>query len=102
MTWDTSRRRDQLPPDWAQLRKQVFARANHRCEHADSTGQRCQSRATDCDHIQRGNDHTLDNLQGLCRTHHAEKTARESREAQTARYTTAKKRDPEPHPGILT
>lgn len=102
MTWDTSRRRSQLPPDWAQLRKQVFARADHRCEHVESSGQRCTAAATDCDHIKRGNNHALENLQGLCRTHHAQKTQQESRQAWNKRYIEARKRSPEEHPGALT
>ena len=101
MGWTTSRRRDELPSNWQQLRRQTFTRCGGICEHREPDGQRCTNRATDCDHIKRGNDHSLDNLQGLCSEHHKAKTQREAKQSQRARYIEARKRPQEDHPGIL-
>ena len=101
MGWETSQRRDDLPPNWATLRKQTFTRCNGICEHINEHGQRCTARATDCDHITRGNNHSLNNLQGLCSEHHKAKTQREAKQAQRARYIEARKRPQEDHPGLI-
>jgi 5-methylcytosine-specific restriction protein A len=45
-------------------------------------GVRCVEPGTDCDHIERGDDHSLSNLQWLCSWHHDKKTAREALEAR--------------------
>lgn len=100
MAWDTSRRRDQLPPNWQDLRRQTRTRADGICEHTDN-GVRCTSLGTDCHHTGRNDDHRLEALQWLCRPHHDIETRRQSREAWNRRYIEAKKRDPEAHPGLL-
>jgi hypothetical protein len=51
--WASSNRRDRLPGNWPALRKHVFERAGYLCEAVDD-GVRCTARATDCDHIARG------------------------------------------------
>ena len=100
--WHTSRRRDSLPPDWKQRRAKARTRAGGICEHRDKHGTRCTRQGRDCDHIRDRNNHDLSNLQWLCTDHHKQKTQREARAAQHAKYTAAKKRTPEAHPGIRT
>lgn len=96
VTWQQqSRRRSQLPPNWTALRATVRARAGARCEHVNPNGQRCTTTGNQCDHITRGNNHNLDNLQWLCHAHHAAKTALEGATAKPNRHRPA-----EPHPGI--
>lgn len=97
--WASSDRRSRLPADWARRRVAVLARAGHRCEAVDSLGARCDEHATDCDHVERGDDHRAVNLQALCRWHHNQKTAREAAEARRTRPT--RRREPESHPGLL-
>jgi hypothetical protein len=46
------------------------------------TGELCGAHATDCDHIVPGNDHSLANLQALCKYHHQRKSSGEGRAAQ--------------------
>jgi hypothetical protein len=55
-------------------------------------GSRCQAEGTDCDHIERGDNHDPSNLQWLCKAHHKIKTAAEANAAREPR-TTSK------HPG---
>ena len=95
MAWQTGRR-DQLPPDWRRRRLLVKARAHGRCEWIDR-GTRCMTEGSDCDHRIRGNDHSLANLQWLCRPHHDLKTRREARDSRVARAH----RPVEPPPGLI-
>ncbi|MEU9400643.1 HNH endonuclease signature motif containing protein [Streptomyces sp. NPDC048242] len=83
MAWATSNRRKRLPANWEKLRQRVIRRAGGRCQAALlDTGQRCDYPGTDVDHIVRGDDHALTNLQLLCRWHHKEKTQAESAAAR--------------------
>jgi len=77
--WQGSTRRRRLPPGWRKLRLVVIDRADGRCQHVDHYGNRCHQPGTDVDHIVPGDDHSLENLQLLCRRHHLAKTGRESR-----------------------
>lgn len=101
MGWDSSRRRDQLPPNWQQLRRAAKTRAHGYCEHVNDDGTRCTNPGTDLHHAGDRNDHRLEALQWLCREHHDVQTRRQSREAWNKRYIEAKKRSPETHPGLL-
>jgi len=56
--------------------------------------------ATDADHIIPGDDHSLSNLQGLCRQHHLIKTGREVQAAQ-AKIRKLRRLPEEPQPGII-
>lgn len=94
--WQGSTRKQRLPADWTARRMAVLARCNRRCEQIKSTGWRCTNVATDVDHIVAGDNHELDNLQGLCRWHHNAKT---TREALAARQKPPAKRKAEDHPG---
>lgn len=94
--WRGSDRKARLPYDWETRRRLVLERCGGQCEHRNEMGWRCAGRATDVDHIRRGDDHSLANLQGLCRSHHKAKTAQEGVAAQPRA-----KRPPSPHPGLL-
>lgn len=87
------------------MRPAVLRRDGHRCRWTDQHGTRCawadQTGATlAVDHIVRGDDHSMGNLQTLCgrgseHDHHGTKT---SAEAAAARPT--RRRPPKPHPGL--
>lgn len=102
MPWATSNRRATLPKDWSTIRRRIKARADGICEWRDTHGNRCTSQGTDCHHTGRSNDHSDENLMWICRTHHDMVTKQQAKAAQHARYVTAKKRQPEQHPGIRT
>ena len=99
MPWDTSNRRERLPADWQRRRTRILRRDGYRCQAHDSVGNLCGEYANQVDHIQRGDNHSEENLQSLCRWHHARKSSAEGRAAQRARLR--RNRDPEPHPGML-
>src|SRR5690606_39444957 len=70
--WSTSNRGERLPRNWRRIRAIVLERAGYRCEWIRiDTGERCTEVATDVDHILAGDNHSLNNLQALCRYHHA-------------------------------
>lgn len=99
MAWDSSERARELPPDWSRRRLRVLRRAEWTCEATRSdTGRRCWSPATDVDHIIRGRDHHLENLQALCGWHHLLKTAVEAATgrviARRSRYPHLRHRQP--------
>jgi len=96
MAWEGSTRKERLPDNWPQLRAIVLQRCGGRCEILMRSGKRCHDKATDVDHIIHGDDHSLDNLQGICRWHHNRKSSAEGNAART--YTTSA-RPPERHPG---
>lgn len=95
MPWSSSNRASRLPSDWPKRRAQTKKRAGGQCEAIDN-GTRCPAPGTDCDHIQRGDNHELRNLQWLCRPHHKRKTQAEALEARPSRF-----RPPEQHPGLI-
>lgn len=88
--WTNSTRKHQLPPDWQQRRQHVLETAQGHCQCQGCprcTGTPCTTPATDVDHIARGNDHSLTNLQALCTHCHRTKTAAEAAQARrTRRY----------------
>ncbi len=98
MPWEGSDRKARLPPDWEQRRRGALARCGGRCEFRFPNGGRCSRPATDVDHIIPGDDHSPENLQGLCGDHHARKSSREGNAARAA-VVASKKRPPERHPG---
>jgi 5-methylcytosine-specific restriction protein A len=96
MPWDrASRRRSELPPDWAIIRRDVLERDGHRCRIA---GPRCTTRATECDHIGERHDHTRANLRAACRSCHSERTTAQGN-AAAAQARAAAQRPTERHPG---
>lgn len=94
--WAGSTRASRLPGDWETRRRRVRARAGGQCEHVGRSG-RCPRPGAECDHIARGDDHSLDNLQWLCREHHAAKTQVEARQARQAQ---SPRRPARRHPGL--
>jgi 5-methylcytosine-specific restriction protein A len=89
VSWERSDRRSRLPADWAARREAVRARAGGLCELCNAPGNQC-------DHVERGDDHSLENLQWLCRRCH---TAKTQREANAARVS--ERRPPGRHPGLV-
>lgn len=100
--WQNSDRRARLPKNWHRLREQVRARAGGQCEQI-TNGQRCNAIGNECDHVQRGDNHSLSNLQWLCRPHHAAKSSAEGGSAPRRPTAIARARAArtEPHPGML-
>jgi 5-methylcytosine-specific restriction endonuclease McrA len=98
MAWEASNRKAELPADWQALRMRVLRRDGYRCQARDSRGILCGYPANQCDHIVPGNDHRVENLQALCRWHHARKSSAEGNAARRPRARQA--REPEPHPAF--
>lgn len=98
--WKGSTRKQSLPADWTQRRARTFARDGYRCTaiRAD-TGERCNERATDCDHVDQSRrwDHSDANLTSLCSHHHDQKSSGEGGRANASRYRAKKPQ----HPGLL-
>lgn len=102
MPWETSDRRDRLPPDWGQRVQRVKDRDGHRCTKILKSGKRCpRGRSTghqvEIDHKIPNDDHRLSNLRCLCVEHHKQKTAKE---AKNARFLPPTQKRREPHPGL--
>lgn len=94
------RRSTPLPVDWAARREAVIAR-DRCCRWILENGRRCHvSINLECDHIGSNTDHSLENLQALCRYHHSIKTAKQGWRA-AVKNRPQRKRPPEKHPGIL-
>ncbi|MCW2898500.1 MAG: hypothetical protein JWO67_765 [Streptosporangiaceae bacterium] len=94
MPWSTSSRRQELPRDWAQIRRRVLRRDHYQCQQPG-----CNDQATDVDHVSDPDDHDDANLQSLCADHHRAKTLNEAQAAMAA--TRARARHPrEQHPGL--
>lgn len=98
MPWDTSDRRSRLPSDWQSLRIRVLRRDAYKCQAKDSLGVMCAAPANQCDHIEAGDNHDMDNLQALCQWHHARKSSGEGAAARRPRRRRAA--EPEPHPAF--
>lgn len=77
----------------------VLRRDGYRCQARDSLGVLCGEPANQVDHIEHGDDHSLDNLQALCRWHHARKSSAEGAAARRPRAS--RSRAPEAHPGMV-
>ncbi len=95
--WHTSDRKARLPSDWTARRIRVLRRDGYSCQAKDSTGHRCGHPANQVDHIVLGDDY--DNLQALCRWHHARKSSSEGGTAAAARRP-RNAATPEAHPAF--
>ena len=63
-----------MPPDWKRIRTAVLEQEGYRCTEITGTGG-CPVVATDVDHIEDPQDHSLDNLGSKCGPHHDKKSA---------------------------
>lgn len=99
MAWESSDRRSRLPANWADLVRQVKLRDKGRCTWKLPSGARCPRPGTDVDHRKNNDDHSLSNLQLLCRAHHDKKTQREAWVGKQRKKP--KKRREEESPGKL-
>jgi 5-methylcytosine-specific restriction protein A len=95
--WQGSTRLVRLPKDWQRRRQAVIRRDGGRCRRCGAPG------ARDVDHIRPGDDHSLTNLQLLCRRCHGTKSAHEGTTAAAAARARhpSHRRPPEPHPGTI-
>lgn len=102
-SWAGSDRKERLPADWLAITKVVLRRDDFRCQARNVYGEQCKERATDVDHIKRGDDHRLVNLQALCGWHHDKKTGREAGiEVNKKRKEIRNRmRRTEQHPGLI-
>ena len=96
MAWSTSNRRKELPKNWEAIRRRVFRRDRGLCQIGDPG---CRGIASEVDHIDRGTDHSLPNLQAVCTPCHARKTRAEAAAARAAKPN--EKRTAEDHPGLV-
>lgn len=99
MAWNTSDRRERLPKDWfTRIRPHILKR-DPQCK---LRYRMCQGVSTQVDHIQHGDNHSYENLQGVCSSCHATKSAREGRQAQlTRRQRRIRPLEEHPHDGII-
>jgi 5-methylcytosine-specific restriction protein A len=93
MAWRTT----PLPPNWqSDIRPRILTR-DPRCQLRTH----CWSApSTEVDHIGDPNDHTDNNLRGVCTTCHGHRTGQQGNAAMQAKRPTAR-RTPPRHPGIL-
>ena len=92
MAWATSNRAVRLPSNWRTLRARVLRR-HPECQ-LGYVG--CTHTSTQVDHIIHGDDHSSENLQGVCGYCHAVKSSAEGHAAKPSR-----RRDTEQHPGVI-
>lgn len=77
MSYNYGKRAKELPANWASLRARILRRDGFTCRWVEDDI-RCHNRANEVDHIIRGDDHSPENLQSLCKLHHAMKTSKEA------------------------
>lgn len=107
MAWQgNSDRRAGLPGNWTAIRRRVLAR-DRWCQWGSLDTDRapygrCPNRSSDADHKGRSDDHSDENLRGLCRGHHASRSSSQGGSASgAARRSRAslRARPAEAHPG---
>lgn len=94
MPWSSSDRRSRLPSNWFSSARPHILRRDPMCK---LQYQGCLGVSTEVDHVKRGDDHSPQNLQGVCKRCHATKSAREGNAAQLTRRQ-RRLRPPERHP----
>jgi len=98
MAWETSTRAKRLPKNWPQLKAATKKRARGKCEAATHVPE-CTGIGAECDHRDRGDDHSLANLQWLSTPCHKAKSSQENAEANRRRAG-MRLRPQERHPGL--
>lgn len=94
MGWENSPRRQQLPPNWKQLRTACKEAAGNQCEATLRNGNRCPEPGNEAHHPH-PEDHTT--LIWLCPWHHQRET---QAQARTARKPITETRPKHKHPGL--
>ena len=98
MTWNSSNRASRLPADWPERRRLILQSAYWRCQ-IKIPGV-CTGKATEVDHIRRGDDHQPSNLRAACAACHGKKSSREGNSRQSE-LRARRKRPTERHPGSI-
>lgn len=91
-------RKDELPDDWAQVRREILDRDGGRCVENLPSGTRCSNLATDVDHVGSKWDNSPANLRSLCGPHHAKKTAKDAAQEAARLRATPPRRKQQKHP----
>nr|WP_079083629.1 HNH endonuclease [Streptomyces antibioticus] len=99
MAWQGSTRRSRLPSNWPAIRRRVLRRDGYICQARFSEGQLCGAPATDVDHIEAGDDHSMANLRALCGWCHARKSASEGGTAAARKRVRTERAKPN-HPAL--
>lgn len=97
-----SARTTPLPLNWkTEIRPRILTRDGHACQWKVSLdGTRCGAPATDVDHIGAPDDHSDENLQALCGSHHKRKSGGQGARARNGRRR-PRQRPTGQHPGLL-
>jgi 5-methylcytosine-specific restriction protein A len=90
--WRGSNRASRLPSNWASLRRLALKRDDFKCRLCGGTED------LEVDHIERGDNHALENLRTLCRTCHKGKSSKEGNQAKAAMRAARFRKKPA-HPG---
>lgn len=97
MAWEQSTRRQRLPKNWAQIRRQVLHRDRHLCQILlEDVGTICGELATEVDHVVAGDNHALTNLQAICTWHHRRKSSAEGAAARPKFESRLRKQEAHP------
>lgn len=97
MAWgQRSRRRAELPPNWATLRLSVLERDGYQCQ---IRGPRCALTANEVDHVGDRHDHRPEALRSACHPCHAQHTAEQAQAARPSRPSRIRPVDK--HPGLF-
>lgn len=101
--WQSSNRRNELPPDWQAIRKRILRRDDNACQWVIEGHGPCLRPANEVDHRQRGSDHSDANLRALCSWHHQRKSSSEGAAVTAAQRRVIKRkfRRDERHPGSM-
>lgn len=97
MVWSSkgSSRRTPLPKDWAVIRPRILRRDPYCVLNISGV---CTRISTQVDHINKPDDHSDNNLRGVCRPCHNKHTSQQSN-ATKAKRRALSKRPPQRHPG---
>ena len=76
-----------------------FLRSHPLCVHCKTRG--LVTAATDVDHINGADDHSMENLRSLCSPHHDHRSAQQGARARWARVKNSMARPKGKHPGLL-